>query len=506
MSLKEIYFNSEHPVQQLLPHSLWSVNWMELIKERKKYHTPRQILQKVLHEQNTFLNLSDASLSNLQHLGDENTFTITTGHQLCLGTGPLFVIYKTISIIVIAKQLQKAFPDYRFVPIFWLASEDHDFQEINHLYLNYYEPITYNAFFRGAVGRHLIQKEHLPKSKLWTLTPYQTYPQWQQPFMHLLYQLFGNDGLLFLNPDHSSLKQNFIPVLKQELQEQFLFQQASLQNLKLKSLGIPLQWYAQPVNLFFLQSDSREKILLLPDGNFQIGDKIYTMQELLTLVEHCPECFSPNAGMRPLFQETLLPNLAYIGGWNELLYWLQLPKAFQHANIFFPLLIPRYSHIFFPQDALNQLLNHGLTTQDILQPNPHLILHIAQKYFDFQKLQHQFEQLRQDYTQIADTIKQFEQNLENNLLRKVNQLEDLHKQIRYKVAKVVMNKYPEKFMPILDLKQSIQPDGFSQERTLNIAAFVKNEDKIPDFVKRITDDLLQNYEILKYLPSASIEK
>ena len=112
----------------------------------------RDTLVSALREQYQDIEASSLTLQHIESLKENNTFTITTGHQLNLFTGPLYFLYKIISTINFTKQLKEVYPDYNFVPIYWMASEDHDFEEIN--YFNFRgKKIKWNSNQTGAVGR-----------------------------------------------------------------------------------------------------------------------------------------------------------------------------------------------------------------------------------------------------------------------------------------------------------------------------------------------------------------
>src|ERR1700722_12878753 len=120
-----------HPFYQYQPTL---AGFKKAIEDCKIDSNTRNVLVKVL-KGNYDKSISDATNKNIASLADKNTFTVTTGHQLCLFTGPLYFIYKIITVINLAERLKKEYPANNFVPVYWMASEDHDFAEINHAYL-----------------------------------------------------------------------------------------------------------------------------------------------------------------------------------------------------------------------------------------------------------------------------------------------------------------------------------------------------------------------------------
>ena len=126
-------------------------DFSDQIKEKSKQYIDRDLLVSVLTKQNGCINLSEESLRNIDSLLENNTFTITTGHQLSLFTGPLYFIYKVISTLNLTERLREEFSQYNFVPIFWMKLEDHDFKEVNHVSL-YGEKFVWESNQKGIVG------------------------------------------------------------------------------------------------------------------------------------------------------------------------------------------------------------------------------------------------------------------------------------------------------------------------------------------------------------------
>ena len=142
--------------EQTIEHHLYNrypniSEFSEQINEKSTQNIDRELLYSVLLRQNETLEMSDKSERNIEKIKQKNTFTITTGHQLCTFTGPLYFIYKILSTINLTEKLQESYPENHFVPVFWMASEDHDFLEVNHvnIYKNKYEWKTEE---RGVVG------------------------------------------------------------------------------------------------------------------------------------------------------------------------------------------------------------------------------------------------------------------------------------------------------------------------------------------------------------------
>ncbi|MBX9806255.1 MAG: bacillithiol biosynthesis cysteine-adding enzyme BshC, partial [Flavobacteriaceae bacterium] len=329
------YFSSlmnDYLEQKSNLHSLYNrfpsfENFEKQIQEKQENfnrNAKREVLVSVLEKQYAKINPSTATLNNIKLLNNSNTFTITTGHQLNLFSGPLYFLYKIISTINLTKELKARYPSRNFVPIYWMATEDHDFEEIN--YFNFKgRKFRWNKESSGPVGRlftegladffevyahelgsgknaeaikKLFQESYLNHSNLADATRF------------LANTLFGKYGLVILDANNAELKRTFIPYIKEELMQQTSYKKVIETTENLKNYFIQVN--PREINLFFLEDNLRERIIL-EDKKYKVNNtKIeFSESEILELLENHPEKFSPNVIMRPLYQEVILPNLCY---------------------------------------------------------------------------------------------------------------------------------------------------------------------------------------------------
>ncbi len=319
----------------------------------------RSVLVTALKEQYTRLNLSAPAVDeNIQKLGDQQTFTVCTGHQLNLFTGPLFFIYKILHTVKLSQTLNERFEDMHCVPVYWMASEDHDSAEIDHLHINQVK-LKWNTDQTGAVGDFetneleaviTLIKELLPNtqeaSKLIALftSAYRKGAVLADATQTLVHELFKPYGLIVLNPQNRALKSLFRPIIERELLHSFSKTAIDDTSDNLKSMGFSTQVNAREINLFFIDKHSRERIVR--DGeHFLLADtkRRFTKDEMWRVLDEAPEHFSPNVVLRPIYQECILPNLSYVGGGGELSYALQLKAAFDAVSVPFPLFVLRHS-------------------------------------------------------------------------------------------------------------------------------------------------------------------
>jgi bacillithiol biosynthesis cysteine-adding enzyme BshC len=354
-------------------------HFKDQIHHKQNSFTPdqRQILSDVLEKQLSGLTLSSKQKENLENLKQQNTFTITTGHQLNLFSGPVFFVYKILQTIKTCTYLKENFPDFNFVPLYWMASEDHDFAEINHFKTenNYYE---INEKSGGSVGRITISdtffisefekefKDSVFGTELVLMMKeaYKVGNTLTEAIKTLVNRLFSEFGLLIIDGDSRELKNQIKDIFKDELIN-FSLQKNSKQKVDfLTNKYGKVQVNPREINLFYL-SETRDRIDF--DGENYIAvdtDKRFTQEEILHELENHPEKFSPNALMRPVYQEKVLPNLAYIGGNAEIMYWLELKDYFAAVHIPFPVLIPRNSMLFIKEKTVGKIEKLDLNIED----------------------------------------------------------------------------------------------------------------------------------------------
>lgn len=313
------------------------------IEERQFDHRP--VLVEALQRQNK--GVLDRSVSkNIELLKHDNTFTITTGHQLCLFTGPVYFVYKIVSVIKACLELKNAYPDYNFVPVFWMASEDHDYDEIKST-LIHQKNYTWTTDQQGAVGRFSLKDFSLELNDSSGLDPeilsfYQSSDTLSEATRKLVSHLFMDKGLVIIDGDDDQLKSLFTPYVKREITESVSEGIVSSASARLEELGYNSQVFPRAINLFHLQDSSRRRLEILGDLLKEVeGDWSIALSDLDDYLKKHPERISPNVILRPLYQEVVLPNLAYVGGPGENAYWLQLKGVFNANQVSFPILLPR---------------------------------------------------------------------------------------------------------------------------------------------------------------------
>jgi bacillithiol synthase len=385
-------------------------NFSEQIEEKSRSynHSFREVLSKELNAQYKGLEIKNIVQSNIEALNNSNTFTVVTGHQLNLFGGPLYIIYKIAHIINLAKQVEAQHPTRKIVPVFWMASEDHDFEEINHLHL-FGKKISWDSSQSGAVGRFSLtgitdfKQEVLDFFKNDSaaqefIATYYTAADKNlaNATRRLINDLFGQYGLVIIDGDSEALKRLFIPVMQKEIETSFSSQAVEITTKALVELGYKAQVTPREINLFYLDESGRTRIVE-ENGEFRVGDQLLSKTDLLRLIEHSPFSFSPNVVLRPIYQDFILPNLAYVGGGGEMAYWLQLKGVFDALNLTYPIIQVRNSFQLFDKGVMKKLDKLGLTPsncfEDIHQLKKQFVMDNSTAEIDFVKLDELMEEI-----------------------------------------------------------------------------------------------------------------
>lgn len=445
---------------------------------RKLSESARETLVEVLLEQYDALTISELTGQNIQALKEQKTFTVTTGHQLNIFTGPLFFIYKIISAINICKELGKKFPEYNFVPVYWMASEDHDFAEIDHTYVDG-QTYSWETDQQGAVGRFttegLVQLADLiPGNTKVFKEAYGKAGSLADAVRAYVNELFKETGLVVVDADDRRLKAEFAGIIKEELLEQSSYYKVESKSSYLSEQGYKPQLNGREINLFYLDDNLRARIEKNGD-RFELveSDLSFTREEILQLVETNPERFSPNVILRPLYQEVILPNLGYVGGPAEIAYWLQFKEVFDHYKVDFPVVMPRVFGLYLDSNVQRKQLKLGLSNADLFKQTDILkkefvkgnnkVLHLDEEKV---KVVEMYNSLRKTALSIDVTL---EQHIEAQMTKHKKCLDN----IQAKFIKAEKRNRQEEMDMITAIKDYIAPGGTLQERKVNFLSINK---------------------------------
>jgi bacillithiol synthase len=454
------------------------------LKTRQFSAENRKTLVEALHHQYKGINNAPA----INQLHNERCFTVTTGHQLNIFTGPLYVIYKIVSTINLANSLKKQFPAYDFVPVYWMATEDHDFEEINHFNL-FNKTYTWATEQKGAVGQMQCAEieailNEMPEKMALFENAYRNANTLTQAVRTYMHELFGDKGLICIDGDDALLKSTFSEFIKSELTHRKTNELVETQSEKLEKLGYKTQVKGREINFFYLDKGLRERIVF-ENGKFNVlnTNLSFSETEILDLVDTNPEKFSPNVILRPVYQEVILPNIAYLGGPAEVVYWLQLKTAFDQFVVQFPIIMPRNFALFINAATKKRMEKLAMATTDLWLDEQDLKKNYVAKNSENQfEIATQIAEIGEKFDKILAKALTIDKTLEGVVLaekqKAINALESLEKRIK----KAEERTFETAINQLIGVKGKLFPNGNPQERTDNFLNFYLNN---PEFINQL---------------------
>jgi bacillithiol biosynthesis cysteine-adding enzyme BshC len=459
-------------------------HFAEQAKEKSAQYPHREALVEALEAQYASAKLKSASIAQL---ASANTFCITTGHQVCLFTGPVYFIYKIVSAIKTCRLLSAAHPQLQFVPVFWMATEDHDFAEANHFELRSGK-ISWEGSQQGAVGRMTTEglqvvAEQLREALGLGYHAADLLKRFEQAYLghdtiaaatrYLVHQLFGAYGVVCVDGDDAMLKRLAAPVFRRELFDQLSYT-AVTESSEALSAHYSVQAHPREINLFYLGDGKRERIVRAEDGSFEVVNSHlrFSAKEMEAMVGSHPERLSPNVVLRPLYQELVLPNLAYIGGGGELAYWFQLKAMFETYAVPFPILMLRNSGLMLSGKDARRLEALGLHIEALFEDPVALETALVKRETaeDLQ-LKEARESLALLYGDLEERLGRVAPTLARSARSAFKRSEHLLSSLEKKLLRAERKKQSILLQRLHGLRGGLFPGGSLQERKLNFAEF-----------------------------------
>ncbi len=484
------YLSGKNELKQFYKHAVSLDGIKAAIEARQAFHQNRKVLVEELKTQYQNISLSSSVKKNIELLAEENTFTITTAHQPNIFTGPLYFIYKILHAIKIAQQLKKDLPQYNFVPVYYMGSEDADLDEVGTTFING-EKYQWQTKQTGAVGRMRVDKhlrslidkmqgqianEKFGEEIVSLFSKFYTEGKTiQKATLEIVNELFAEFGLVVLIPDNKNLKKLFTAIIKKELTEQFSHKAVAETITDLQKHYKP-QAGGREINLFYLIDDKRERIEMRNSEfgirNLETQDSRFTTDEILTELDEHPERFSGNVILRGVFQETVLPNIIFIGGGGELAYWLELKKVFEVVDVPYPVLVLRNSFLLIDKKQKERIQKLELKEDDLFKEELSLINEIVARNSNKNLLLDKYEdQLKEFYQHIKliaaeadNTLQQHVEALQTRALKRIAELEK-------KMLRAERKKFEAEQRQIQKLKSQLFPNKSLQERAENLSGF-----------------------------------
>ncbi|MCD8538458.1 MAG: bacillithiol biosynthesis cysteine-adding enzyme BshC [Leadbetterella sp.] len=490
------YVNGRAELEPLYTRFPAIEGFREQIKLKKFSH--RAILTEALKRQYEGMENPPA----LEQLLQENTFTVTTGHQLNIFTGPLYVIYKIVSTINLARQLKAAFPEYNFMPVYWMATEDHDFAEIASFHL-FGQKYTWETEQKGAVGEMNPESilgifEELKDKPDVFLKAYSENLTLAGSVRQYMHALFGKHGLVCVDGNDPELKKLFVPVMLDELQNGSVKKELDKNAAVLERLSYKPQIHPREINLFYKEDGLRERIEFR-DGRYTVLETPlqFSPDEMMELTKEHPEKISPNVALRPLYQETILPNLAYLGGPSELAYWLQLKGMFEHYGVAFPLLLPRNLALVINEGLKKRMDKLGITAEELYLDDA-----VLRKTFVERNSENSLT-LKNEETAVAETFaaivqkaREVDPTLEGAIEAEKTKILKSISNLEARIKKAEERKFETSINQLMGLKEKLFPGGNQQERKDSFLNFYLNDSAFIDKIFEVFDPLDLRFNVV----------
>ncbi len=466
------------------------------------------LVARLIHQYETVKSDKTIAMANIEKLKYENTFTVTTGHQLNIFTGPLYFLYKLISVIKLASRLKIRFPHFDFIPVYWMLGEDHDLSEINHFYFRN-EKIEWNHVSTGKpCGRLPCNELSVMASQLLGqvsghvhLQPmlelfrdcYSVHNTLSDATREIVHRLLGKYGLIVIDGDDAALKRQLVPVLSEEIRHQNAYH---LVNETIAELEPDYYIQARPreFNFFYTGFQVRERILIRDHKKAELlqTQQTFSVDDLLRIAEENPEFFSPNVITRPIYQELILPDVAVTGGPAEISYWLEYKKLFENYGLRMPVLLLRDSFLLIDRITAGSINKTGLGITDFLQEESRLIAtwlrRFKSKELDYEE---QREILEQTYDLLASRMEATDSTLRATVMAEKQKALNGLKHLEEKHRKALRKKEETTLNRIKKIHHLLMPFGQLQERTLGLLWLTEC------FGRDFIDQLIEQSDVFK---------
>lgn len=484
----------------------------QVVAKRQDFDIDRPTLVTHLLQQYNDLPNNAEAIERIEMLRDKNTYTVITAHQPSLLTGPLYFIYKICSILSLSKQLNDRNEGYKVVPVFIMGGEDHDFEEIATMHL-FGRDFTWKTDQKGSTARmnldglekvlsevfeKLGASEHATKLEQKIRDAFANSKNYGSFMFRFVHSIFQDHGLIIANMDSPDLKQRLLPYVLQDLDGLESKESVEQDQKAIIEAGFKDQAHAREVNIFWM-SDDRHRVIDLGEENYRIGEDVLNKEALEAKLRTHPERISPNVILRPVYQEIVFPNLAYVGGGGELAYWLERKTLFQKWNIPFPMLIRRDSVKIVDRKTAQWLSSNQLSINDLFQREEQLVGAYSHARSTVQiDLSSEREELLATFAKIEAMAGQIDQTLVKTVSSESAKLGKSFAYLENKMLKAVKQKNEVGINRLVKIKRKLFPgnDGLQERYDNFIAYYLKYGDGwINDLLKHL-DPMNKNFKIL----------
>ena len=500
-SLFETYLKDFDRVKDFYHYNFES-NWDAIIQKRKSEKFDRKKIAEILTHQNKEWNASQPVFNNISKLNTNNSFLIITGQQAGIFTGPLYTIYKILTALKLSEWLGNKYADLNFIPCFWLEVDDHDFKEINHIgFFNknnelrqlesaeesndLLKPIHERQInselsnWRSIIKEEFYETEFLDNVLDKFFEKYAINRAYSDAFARLISDLFGQYGLVVLNPTDPEVKKLGRPIYKKIIENpaqiQKIFNERSelLNQLKFQP---QIQLLSNQTLLFF-KDNKKQRIRVDFDekGDFLLkyNDQYESLgnSKLNGIIETTPEQISPNVVLRPIIQDYILPTISYVAGPAEIAYFAQIGAIYDDLNQTMPVIYPRHRITIVENKIQKVLEKQQIEITDLFKHRSQFLeIYIQQKQNEkiFNEIESIQTEINQKVDQLEKIISETDPTLINTIQKTGQKVNSNIEQIIHKLTNSIEQKEAVEINQIKRTLLHLFPEDNFQERVINI--------------------------------------
>ena len=481
------YLDEKPNLASLYKYSVSTESFSKVIADKKNQKIDRTTLVTVLREQYNNISVNTAVKNNIDALLSEFTFTIATAHQPNLFLGPLYFIYKIASVINLAKQIQIKNPANIIIPVYWMGSEDHDVAELAQVTLMG-KKLEWNPQQSGAFGRmiakdleplideikeligNLGDAEHIIAQLKEYYNGKNTIATATRLFVN---SIFGKYGLVIVEGDDARLKTLYSNVIEDELLNN---RSEKLITPVVNEMERTYTVQAKPrsINLFYLKEGMRNRIEKTGENRWTVVNSSisFSENELKKEIASYPEHFSPNVILRGLYQETILPNLAFVGGGAEVSYWLELKPLFDYYKVNYPIILLRSSCLIINKIKSTHIKKMGFSVEELFLSSDSLIkIYLRKTSSTETKLNDLREKLEGLFNTLKEDAIAIDPTLEASVMAEKAKADKGIEAIEQKIIRAEKRKQEQAVSQIIGIKDKFFPGNGLQERIENFIPF-----------------------------------
>ena len=498
----------------LLPFD--KINWENVCKTVMSDHDRYRDVKQILANQNNDLN-SDKAQKNLDDLANPESIILITGQQLGIFASPIYTIYKLITTIKLAEVLNQKNNTYKFIPVFWLETEDHDFQEINSVGLmdRQFDPrrINYTGEDRGkvplryykvegqidnflnALFSNLLETEFTTDLKSRLRGYYKINISWMHAAREFLKDMFSDTGLLFFEPGAEDIKKISVEFFKQLLNENKKITDSFAKiSAELNKLGYPNQVTNVPGKTFIHieEKDHQRYHLYRSENGFRLkeSDNVLSKAEVEQLITDNPIRISTSVISRPLLQSWLLPVAAYIAGPAEIAYWAQMGKLFTLFDLTLPVVYPRISATLI-EPKIDRYIDRYTVDIENIPLKSNLFLETYFKHQVRDESNDPIKFIRNALARGEEGLAVYLDSVDSTLIdpgkKTIERMKQTLDNFENRVIKVLEEKESRLTVHLEQIHSAFFPEGVPQERFLSIVYFLNKFG--PQFIDQLTRKL-----------------